>query len=664
MTNLKYVLIGIFCLFLFSNLFAQSTTLPAYKSEAFLTPPIEKPATPLDILKSTTSNTTAALPSGALILWGGPGDDNGEFNGGLNDWTTTGMDANGVNTPWVWEADADVSEGAFAPDAPINSPSANNGAAVFNSDFYDNGGDQSNQGGGTNPAPHFADLISPIIDLNNEENIAISFYTYYRNFQNTVSLSWSNDGGVTWSEAIPVHDTKEAPTNVNALNSRKLIYLPGAGDTEEFQFKFTFAGEYYFWMIDDVAIIEQPQNDLKISSFFYTPANYAQPEAHIDADVFSFSMNITNAGLAAQNNVILGAQVRDMDNNIIYETTTDVAEIAVGVTDSTYQIPGTFVPDMLDQNSYMLTYTIDSDSTDQWLDDNLSGDPFRVSDLQFATEDGDQNWESYFTPSGNPSWQIGNVYQTGSGFGADYYTVESITFAGTTNANDPIEGKTVNVWLLEISEDINAGFGNLSDDYFATNPDLTIVGFGVHTFAEGEGQDRITVPLEDFEGASEIILKENTRYLALIDYSVSNTIFQAFNTKIDYGERLNFLAYNENSGSWFGGFTDGDHLLPVIRLQLGLNTVNTKDQLLPNAVLRVSPNPSNGDFTLQIDLETASKASLVVTDITGKVLHLRDFDGMKSANIPIDLSNYPNGTYLVRLATEAGARTERIVVQH
>lgn len=662
MKIVTYILQWSFCFFFVGNVCAQSITLPTNDSQTLLTPATNDITTNFSLLNSTTT-TTDYLPTNAKILWGGPDDPNGEFDGGLNDWTTSGMDANSVNTPWTWEADADVAEGAFAPDAPIASPSADNGAAAFNSDFYDNDGIQTNQGGGSNPSPHFADLISPIIDLDNKDDIAISFYTYYRNFQNTVSLSYSNDGGVTWSESIPVHDAKEAPTNVNAINTRKLIYLPDAGDTEEFQFKFTFAGEYYFWMIDDVAIIERPANDLQINSFFYTPASFSQPDAHIDADVFEFSMNVTNAGKLAQTNVTLGAQVRDMDLNILYENSIDVDEIAVGITDSVFQIPSEFDPAMLDQEDYLITYTVEADSIDQWADDNLDGAAFTVSDLTFATEDGDESWESYFTIDGNPSWQIGNVYQTGNGFGEDYYTANSITFAGTTNTSDPIIGKTVNVWLVEISDNITPGFGNLENTHFVSNPDMTIVGFGEHTFSAGEERARITVPLESFEGDEEIILKENTRYLALVDYSISNSIFQAFNAKIDYGERLNFLAFNENSGSWFGGFTDGEHLLPVIRLELGLTTVDTKDRLLPASVMTLSPNPTDGQMTVQLALENTTQAQISVTDLTGQLLHFRTFDSIQKETIQLDLGDYPNGTYLVRLATEEGARTSKVVVQ-
>ena len=73
------------------------------------------------------------------VLWGGAGDPNGEFNGGLNDWTVAAL--SDPDALWVWNATGDALDGAYSSGSgAINSPSVSNGAAVFDSDFYDNGG--------------------------------------------------------------------------------------------------------------------------------------------------------------------------------------------------------------------------------------------------------------------------------------------------------------------------------------------------------------------------------------------------------------------------------------------------------------------------------------------------------------------------------------------
>lgn len=672
MKKFSTLILASLCLFFTNSAMAQNATLPTVDA-AELAPSqsLQNVTTAVDQLKTTTGAVTSALPEDAVVLWGGAGDANGEFDGGLNDWTTEGF-IPATTTPepgslWTYEADADINEGAFAmtgaANNPMSSPSADNGAAAFNSDFYDNDGDDTNFGMGMLPGPHLSHLISPVIDMTDNTELAVSFFSFRRRFLSRATISYSNDGGTTWSEAIDVYnDDRETRTNGPVLDSEQLVYLPGAGGTDEFQFRFTFDGNYYFWMIDDVALIEAPRNDVKIESFFYTPAAYAQPLRHIDKDTFGFSVKIRNQGTVAQTNVALGAQVRNSDLSIIYETEIILDEFPVGATDSV-TIPGTYIPDNLGEGEYLLTYTVEADSVDQWDVDNTEGDGFAVTELIFSAEADDEGTanEIFTTLGGAGAWQIGNTYTTGEGFGDDYYTAESITFAAEVAAGENLAGQSVNVWLLAFNDN---DFDNMAR--FDNNAGLDVIGFGAHTYTTESEGDRITVSLEDFSGNTEIVLAENQEYLVLVDYSTSPDLRQGFNTSIDYlhGGRNTFLAFNEGSSSWFGGFTDSENLLPIIRLQMGLVVVGTNDQQLAASTLNVQPNPVSDLLTVNVDLETTSKAVLTVTDITGRIMEIQEFDAIDNQNINMNVGNYANGTYLVRLATEAGARTVKVLVQH
>lgn len=677
MKKFSTLILASLCLFFVNSAVAQN--LPSVAAELELTPTQSsaQKKNPVDLLRTTPNAVISALPENATVLWGGPGDANGEFDGGLNDWTTEGF-VPGTTNPeplslWTYEPDADINEGGFAmtgaANEPMESPSAANGAAAFNSDFYDNGGLGSpNIGMGPLPGPHLSHLISPVIDMSNNSDLAVSFFSFRRRFQSATTISYSNDGGMTWSEGISVYDdTRETRTNGPVLDGEQLVYLPGAGGTDQFQFRFTFDGNYYFWMIDDVALIEAPRNDISIGSFFYTPAAYAQPLKHIDRDTFAFSMDVSNRGTVAQSNVVLGAQVRDIDFNVIYETELEIAELATGVSDSLFELPGTFIPDALEVGEYFLTYTVESDSLDQWDVDNLEGDGFAVTEFLFSQDANDEGTanEIFTTLAGAGAWQIGNSYTTALSFGSDVYTAETITFAAQIAAGATLEGQTVNIWLCKFTDE---PFDNMAR--FDANAGLEIVGFHVYQYtADDASGDRITVPLEDFNANDNIILEEDQEYLALIDYSNAVDLRQGFNTSIDYrhredeGNRGNFLAFNEGSNSWFGLFTDSENLLPIVRLELGLLT-GTNNQPLPESTLNVQPNPTSDLLTVNIDLETASQAVLTVTDITGKIMDIQEFDAVDAQSINMNVSNYANGTYLVRLATEAGARTVKVLVQH
>ena len=153
----------------------------------------------------------------AQVIWGGPGDPNSEFDGGLNDWTVNAISSavpdSAANALWVWSADGSGSTGGYWGErTPINSPSVANGAAIFNSDFYDNGGVQGDFGLGLAPSPQTSELVSPIIDCSGETSVALKFFQYFRNFDATTSVLVSGDAGATFTEyGITVND--DVPTN-------------------------------------------------------------------------------------------------------------------------------------------------------------------------------------------------------------------------------------------------------------------------------------------------------------------------------------------------------------------------------------------------------------------------------------------------------------------
>ena len=381
MSNKITLLVFGLCMFVGTSIFAQNSVFdqinkkaPAYKAQK---------KTVYDVgndQAQTAPDDITALPLDAVVLWGGPGDPDGEFDGGLNNWTTTGIGGNMTMALWEWDAEGDASTGAYWGSlGPIQSPSADNGAAVFNSDFLDNNGIPGNFENGPSPAPHNSELISPVIDLTGQTNVALSFFSYYRNFQSDVFVSYSNDAGATWSENIQLHG--DIPVNERTFPGEEmLVYLPGSGGTNQFQFKFIFAGDYYFWIVDDVAVIEQPRHDLVLEDFFYTPFSYAQPKGQIDYDEFVFSFFVSNPGADAQTNVNLRIQIFDPSDNMIHEDALVLDVLAPGIADSAFTLDGTYFPADLNFGEYRLEYTISADSTDQWDRDNALGKPFRVTD--------------------------------------------------------------------------------------------------------------------------------------------------------------------------------------------------------------------------------------------------------------------------------------------
>jgi len=187
------------------------------------------------------------------------------YNAGDNpsSWTAlTVSQSDGTITPgsayWV-RSTTGASQGAYwGGQQPIISPSVGNGVALFDSDFMDNNAVAGAFGMGTSPAAHKGHLISPRIDLTGYTNVPLRvfFYEKIRRFQWTeLSISFSVDDGASWGTAISFQ-------NIPAVNSvfdgTEALDLTGAtsgiANLTQCRLRFTFDGEYYFVMVDDISI--------------------------------------------------------------------------------------------------------------------------------------------------------------------------------------------------------------------------------------------------------------------------------------------------------------------------------------------------------------------------------------------------------------------------
>lgn len=594
---------------------------------------------------------------GQDVLWGGPGDANGEFADGLNDWTVN--DLIGAGAVWEWSENGQADGGAFYNEGPINSPSVANGAAVFDSDYWDNGGDGNNIGGGPAPAPHECELISPVIDLTNEPQVSIEFNQYFRNFDAQTLLVWSNDGGATWEDTINVNPRIRTNAPPTSAASKKVFHLIGAGGTDAFQFKFVFSGEYYFWTIDDVAVIRRPDFDLGLGDFFYPASSYEQPRSQIEDDTMGFFLDVRNWGKVAQTDITLTVQVLD-GNTELFSDEIIIPELAPETIDTVFEFDDSWPPEGLSNGTYDIVYSITSAEDDYTPGDNDTGAPFRVSSARYTKEDGDEDWEVAFQPGGGGEYYVGNLFRTSSNW-VDQYQMTVATFGMAFNQSTPAEGKSVNVYLLRVREDVDPGFDNFDD--MTTNvenhPQLELRGFGEHTFTNEQSFSYSTVALEDLDfDADGVVLHPGERYFLMVKYDDdSQDLFQMFNEKLSYFFQISTVSVSDQ---WFlGGF--GEDEAAVCRMVIDLYTT-TDETPLPDDALTFFPNPATDLLNVDLSFEAPTLANVTIADLNGRVIQIDELVNVAEAKRQYDVSELPAGTYLVRVATEEGTSTKKFVV--
>jgi len=208
---------------------------------------------------------------------------------------------------WEWSDDGRAEMGAYWGDGlTIQSPSVGNGCALFNSDFLDNDGIAGNFGMGPSGGPHVSELVSPIIDCSAYPLVTLQFYQSYRNFNTDPRVEVSNDAGATWT-SFPVNEYIYTNESADPGGYVLVPIAEVAGGSPTVQFKFVFDGYYYFWLVDDVRLIETPINleipRAALSVLHSTPVTQLV-EMEIDAEVcnfaeqenVTFNCTITNSG--------------------------------------------------------------------------------------------------------------------------------------------------------------------------------------------------------------------------------------------------------------------------------------------------------------------------------------------------------------------------------
>lgn len=591
-----------------------------------------------------------------------------QFDGGIPaDWEIG--PGNPAGAVWQWAEDSqanDADVGGTTINAlfwgtrgPIQSPSTANGCAMYNSDVYDGGG--IGVGSGMFPGAHSGTLTSPSVDCSAYSSVSLKFNQYARANANAVStlVELSNDGGMTWTD-FPINPTVvgnggTAPDDVLLINVSSV-----AANQPDVKVRFTWNGRYYYWLLDDVQFIETPAYNLATTSGFYTPGAYAQPEAVICRDTFSFFGTVSNIGGMDRNDVYLKVTIEDQaDGSIVYTDSVGIDVLPSAYADSTLTIEAGFVPDLA-VGAYLLryeAYSLDGNADFDSSDDGMV-EEFLVTDNLFSMDDG--AGIGGIRPGGGGDYEMGNVYTVPGELClsdvASFIVTDGYFLAAKNAADGPIGGEQATFFLKRVRDDILGDYSN-----FDVNSDMSLetIGFGQYDFpADAANYDDNDVPILDaltFTNGVEI--DPGSRLFATVRFEGSaNTIFMGTDDDII----IDHVSTVVNSSQWFlGGF--GPDEAAVARLDLDI-AVNTNAPELADNVMSLFPNPTTDRLTVDVALDAPATAMVVVSSIDSKVVAVREFDNLQEEQVEFNVSNLAAGTYIVTLVTEKGFKAQKFVV--
>ena len=78
---------------------------------------------------------------------------------------------------------------------------------------------------------------------------------------------------------------------------------------------------------------------------------------------------------------------------------------------------------------------------------------------------------------------------------------------------------------------------------------------------------------------------------------------------------------------------------------------------------RLSPNPSNGEFMINIKTDKIEQMQMTITDMNGKVVHDESITVNKFYNRTMDMGHLANGMYFLRLQNDDHSKIQKIVIR-
>ena len=550
-------------------------------------------------------------------------------------------DASGIN-PWKWTTNGshgywNNSNGGDYAD-PINSTTAGNGFLISDPDSANHF--NYGQPSGTTYEYLESYFVTNAIDLGmSYSSLLLEFEQSFR-FNNSLDLMvMVSPDSVNWTEYTVQggvgNNTASADPDLASIN------ISGAvGSSQTVYLKIGWNARVYFWMIDDMRIVEGLGDDLVIEKVYH--GNVIEdweyeitPLAQTSSK--EIGVYVTNNGGNTQTNVTCNyAILFDGDTVADGSFIVDDGTIEPAVTDTGWYDTG-FVPSEI--GLYTVNYTIVSDATDEEPSDNMASRDFEISEDEWSHEREvlwDGQYGGYIVPDTDP--QELEAYSHGILFvpvvDAELLSMK-VSFGDLTNASSGSP--------LALTAEVHTIGQNIQDivDSEIESFDIEGDGWQTHVFDD---------PIELTAGVGYIL-------------AVSTLGGEDIITIDGWGVDDDFAASNYGpfgtggAENWYNGWDYSSAIRAVFEsTSIGVDEL---DGEIASFVL--FPNPTS-DYVKVVLHDNTGGESLSVVDITGKLVTSMSLS-TQVGSFDLDVSDLDAGVYFVNVTTEGGNSSRKLIVQ-
>jgi hypothetical protein len=552
------------------------------------------------------------------VIWSETFDEGIPFNWvnlgspALAVWEYRGPSTNPDNT--IGTRGSCIPEGQLGG-APIDSETAEDGFIIFDSNFWDDAiGPCGNFGSGTAPGPHTTSIATPGINLSGYSYVGLRFHQYAKNYNAVHKIQISLNGQAffdVYSQDLGFNGEtlRDDIINVNITNY--------AANQPNVRVRFLFEGNYYFWMIDDVQLIELDSYDLEIASPTYADFDFDNPDHPTGFEYMEYSMypqtmspelkfsaQITNLGGEVMEEVVLNVEVNRTSSPQQQIHTASSESIVLQPGGDEVLRAGNFGLPLIN-GTYDVVFETEALQEDLWPDNNSATRNFEITNGIYARDR--RALEGIYVPAPdeqNIPFEIGNIFLVTSA-NQSLYSIECGLSLGTLTGSEVYAA----IYEFDLNVDVTADLIAQTPLYIVQPEDLNDAG-------------EQKMKLLNFE--SPVALEQGRAYAVMVGAETgSPNVLMGISGAVP---SLTSWIHFPDADSWF--FLS---YAPMVRMNFldpdGVSEIKKK-----NATLNLWPNPAED----QLFVETNDLIELSILSITGDLIRtfsLPISDGVMELNL-------------------------------
>ena len=585
----------------------------------------------------------------AVVIWSE--DFGGGFPSGWNSYTVnTGAGNSGASAgntataPWkhsmvgswgYWNSVGTSGGNPTGPATAINSTTSANGFLISDIDSANHW--NGNSGASSGSSYHFIEsyFTTSSIDLSGYANVSLEFEHSFR-LNNSIDLTVSiSTDSINWTS----YNVQGNATNNQASADPEYLSLnisAVAGNSATAYVKVGWNARVYFWMLDDMKIVETPDNkiDLSETSFggwYTTPTTNGFgleytliPMKQIIANPYTFEGEVTNLG-ALNQTAHINVNVLDESSSSVF-TTISADSILFPQDTMIFVGQNKFTP-----NSTGL-YTFDTwASSVDTISDTMSSFS-AVTDNVYGRDNGTMS-SSYELGRSCGGMIVGSYF--------DVYDTDDLASLSVYMKDNSVPGALIYAMIYEIDDSNDKIYLAQSDDYAITANDLnnwTTISFD---------DDFSLVPGTYMAAIGSYASPIDTSVIAMAQYTYPTTC---------YIQKNGCLTGTQSFGSWYWLSR-----APMIRMNFAV--VSSIEENIFEGKISVYPNPTNGILNLDMMGVTPSEYQIKITNILGEIIYVSSENISGIYNDVIDLSSFGKGTYVIQIKNKESVFTDKIVIR-